>query len=167
MSTALARHLLACAALMAGAAVQAAEYNPHEPILGTWKIFDRVSGTVESLIEFKKQDGKYAGRLVHIYPDNPRTVHDCKKCPPPFRDQPLLGLPIVWNAVPDPNKPNAYINGYALDPKTGKIYQGLGRVSENGRILYLRGYVGASLLGRTENWVRASDKELTEAGLAP
>ena len=54
-----------------------------------------------------------------------------------------------------------------IDPKTGKIYQGLGRVSENGRILYLRGYVGASLLGRTENWVRASDKELTEAGLAP
>ena len=105
--------------------------------------------------------------ISNIYADNPRTVHDCKKCLLPFRDQPLLGLPIVWNAVPDPNKPNAYINGYALDPKTGKIYQRLGRVSENGRILYLRGYVGASLLGRTENWGRASDKELTEAGLAP
>jgi len=48
-----------------------------------------------------------------------------------------------------------YDGGRILDPENGKIYRVKLSLSEDGQRLDVRGYVGFSLLGRTQRWVRA------------
>ena len=47
-----------------------------------------------------------------------------------------------------------YVNGRILDPNTGKIYSMKAKLSANGKRLHLRGYVGVSVLGRNQIWIR-------------
>ena len=49
----------------------------------------------------------------------------------------------------------AWTGGDVLDPDTGKVYRATVRLSDDGRELTLRGYVGIALLGRSQRWVRA------------
>ncbi len=46
-------------------------------------------------------------------------------------------------------------DGRLYDPKSGRTYRG--RMESHGDELSLRGYVGISLLGRTEKWSRTSE----------
>ncbi len=49
---------------------------------------------------------------------------------------------------------NGYGGGDILDPDTGWIYRCKAHLVENGKKLILRGYLGFSLLGRSQVWVR-------------
>jgi len=42
--------------------------------------------------------------------------------------------------------------GQILDPKNGSVYRCRIRAIDSGRKLELRGYLGISLLGRTQTW---------------
>jgi uncharacterized protein (DUF2147 family) len=70
---------------------------------------------------------------------------------PALRDRDLLGLTIMhsFTAAGD----GKWKNGRIYDPNSGKTYKcKLTLVDEN--TLELRGYIGISLLGRTETWTR-------------
>jgi uncharacterized protein (DUF2147 family) len=41
-----------------------------------------------------------------------------------------------------------------LDPLSGKVYRAKARLSPDGRRLSMRGYVGVSMLGRSQSWFR-------------
>ncbi|TXJ08406.1 MAG: DUF2147 domain-containing protein [Acinetobacter sp.] len=128
-------------------------------IEGYWKSIDDATGEPLSLLEIKKQpNGTYTGVIVHRYA-NARgvTLTTCSKCPPPYKDKPLVGLEILTNFKDDPKQPNSFIDGRVLDAKSGKIYHGKGKVSADGRRLQMRGYIGVSMFGRTNVWIR-SDK---------
>ena len=43
-----------------------------------------------------------------------------------------------------------------IDSLSGKTYKGKARISEDGKRLTLRGYIGVSLLGRSLVWIRAN-----------
>ena len=60
----------------------------------------------------------------------------------------------MWGLEADPKKENNYKDAQVLDPLSGKIYKGKVKVSEDGRRLTMRGYVGISALGRSQTWVR-------------
>ena len=45
--------------------------------------------------------------------------------------------------------------GEILDPDTGGVYRSSMRLSEDGRRLTVRGYIGIPLFGRSQEWVRA------------
>ena len=125
-------------------------------IEGYWKSIDDATGEPLSLLEIKKQpNGTYTGVIVHRYA-NARgvTLTTCSKCPPPYKDKPLLGLEILTGFQDDPKNPNHYINGKVLDAKSGNIYHGKGQVTASGRQLKMRGYVGVSIFGRTNVWIR-------------
>jgi uncharacterized protein (DUF2147 family) len=47
-----------------------------------------------------------------------------------------------------------YNGGEILDPDTGWVYRCKMRLAENGSKLILRGYLGVSLLGRSQTWLR-------------
>jgi uncharacterized protein (DUF2147 family) len=47
-----------------------------------------------------------------------------------------------------------YGGGEILDPKNGKIYRARMQLIEGGRKLEVRGYVGLSLFGRSQTWLR-------------
>jgi uncharacterized protein (DUF2147 family) len=70
---------------------------------------------------------------------------------PALRDRPLLGLTIMENFTSAGG--GKWKNGKIYDPNSGKTYKcKLTLVDAN--TLELRGYIGISLLGRTETWNR-------------
>ena len=44
--------------------------------------------------------------------------------------------------------------GDILDPNNGKVYQSKMKLIDNGARLEVRGFIGISLLGRTQTWSR-------------
>ncbi|MCL6237646.1 MULTISPECIES: DUF2147 domain-containing protein [Acinetobacter] len=66
----------------------------------------------------------------------------------------MIGSEIIKEFKPDPQYPNQYSNGNVLDPLSGNIYKGKGKLSANGKRLTMRGYIGVSALGRSTTWIR-------------
>ena len=124
-------------------------------IEGYWKSIDDRTGEKLSIVEIRKgADGRYYGKIVYRYPvPGGVALTHCTKCPPPYTNQPILGLEILPGLKEDPDKRNAY-DGKVLEPKSGKIYKGKANLSADGKRLRLRGYVGVSALGRTQVWIR-------------
>jgi len=70
---------------------------------------------------------------------------------PALRDRPLLGLTIMSGFASAGE--GKWKNGRVYNPNNGKTYKcKLTLIDEN--TLELRGYIGISLLGRTETWTR-------------
>lgn len=67
----------------------------------------------------------------------------------------MIGLNILSNFIINSKVKNEYINGQILDPASGNIYKGKITMSSNGKKIILRGYIGISLLGRSQTWIRA------------
>lgn len=125
-------------------------------IEGYWKSIDDRTGEQQSIVEIRKgADGRYHGKIAYRYPvPGGAALINCTKCPPPYTNQPILGLEILSGFKEDPDKRNAYVDGKVLEAKSGKIYKGKANLSTDGKRLRLRGYVGISALGRTQVWIR-------------
>lgn len=129
-----------------------------QSILGKWKQIDDVSGNARSVVEFTERDGKYYGKIVQMFltPEE-GTNPPCEFCKGDKKNKPIQGMEIVWNMKP--NGPNKFKGGKIMDPENGKTYGcKIEFVSKNE--LNVRGFLGISLLGRTQTWYRAdaSDK---------
>ena len=127
-------------------------------IEGFWHSIDDRTGEKLSIVEIRKgADGTFRGKILYRYPvPGGVALTHCTKCPPPYTNQPLLGLEILSGFKEDPDKRNAY-DGKVLEPKSGKIYKGKANLSADGKRLRLRGYVGVSALGRTQVWIRTDN----------
>jgi len=120
-------------------------------IVGYWKTIDDNTGKPESVIEiFQKQDGKYYGKVTDmlVKPVNEK----CVKCTDDRKNKPLLGLEVIRGLVKD--KSGAYKGGTITDPKNGNTYKCT--ISRKGNVLHVRGFVGFSLIGRTQMWYLAN-----------
>ena len=128
-------------------------------IEGFWHSIDDRTGEKLSIVEIRKgADGRYHGKIAYRYPvPGGAALINCTKCPPPYTNQPLLGLEIFSGFKEDPNKRNAYVDGKILEAKSGKIYKAKANLSADGKRLRLRGYVGVSALGRTQVWIRTDN----------
>jgi uncharacterized protein (DUF2147 family) len=116
--------------------------------IGRWQIVNS-DGTPGGKAETYLQDGKLFGKVTEVRPG--RTPQDlCDRCSGAFKNQLILGMVFLrnFNASGDD-----WVNGTAVDPENGKEYKGkIWAVSKDS--LRMRGFIGISLLGRTENWVR-------------
>ena len=118
-------------------------------IEGKWKTVDDVSGKTKSVVEiFKKSDGKYYGKVVKLY--NVPADFKCTKCDGDRKNKPLLGLEVIRGLSKDGNE---FDGGTIVDPKNGKVYKCM--VERKGNKLDVRGYIGISLVGRTQTWLKA------------
>ena len=61
-------------------------------------------------------------------------------------------MTIMWGLTSDGG--TVWDNGSILDPNTGDVYSAKIELEEGGQKLLVRGYLGISLLGRTQEWVR-------------
>jgi len=49
----------------------------------------------------------------------------------------------------------SYEDGTILDPASGKTYRLKGQMTDGGKKLELRGFIGIAALGRNQTWIRA------------
>lgn len=118
-------------------------------IEGKWKTIDDETGKPKSIVEvFKKSDGKYYGKILQllIKPEN----ENCVKCTDDRKNKPLIGLEIIRGLKKEGSE---FTSGSITDPKNGKTYK-CTITKEGADQLNVRGYIGISLIGRSQTWYR-------------
>lgn len=117
-------------------------------ILGKWKTIDDETNQPKSIIEITEQDGKYFGKVTEILTDRKDAV--CDECDGDKKDKPVLGMVILENLEV---YKDYFSYGSILDPNNGKVYK-CSVWQESPDQLTVRGYIGISALGRSQNWYR-------------
>ena len=120
-----------------------------QDVVGKWKTIDDDTGEAKSIVEIYKEDGKIYGKVVDILNPSKKNA-TCDKCPDEAKGKPIMGLVILKGLEKDGDE---YSGGTILDPNKGKVYKCLIGL-ENPDKLKVRGYVGFSLLGRSQYWHR-------------
>lgn len=119
-------------------------------IEGKWKTIDDETGKAKSIVEiYKKSDGKYYGKISQLLA-KPANAN-CVACKDDRKGKPLVGLEIIRGLEKDGNE---FTDGSITDPKSGKTYKCT--ITKNGDKLNVRGYLGFSLLGRTQVWEKVN-----------
>jgi uncharacterized protein (DUF2147 family) len=122
-------------------------------IVGQWKTIDDETHKPKSIIEIFEKDGVYNGKIVKLFREptedqNPK----CDKCSGDKKDQLILGMQNLNGLKKDSD--TRWSGGEILDPKNGKTYSCKAELIEDGKKLKMRGFIGISLLGRTQVWER-------------
>ena len=122
---------------------------------GLWRTIDDSSKKDKSLVRIVEANGVYTGKVEKIVdPDSPKDAV-CKDCSDERKDKPILGMTIIRNMKQSGDDKTVFEGGDILDPNNGKVYKSKMKLVDNGTKLEVRGFVGISLLGRTQTWIRA------------
>lgn len=122
--------------------------NSNSPA-GIWTTFDDKTGKKRATVELTITGGVLSGRILHVESQVGDTGM-CMKCPGQFKNKPVQGLQFLWGLKSKGR--GVWGGGKILDAKNGKIYNA--KLKNMGHKLLVRGYVGVSMLGRTQIWVR-------------
>jgi uncharacterized protein (DUF2147 family) len=121
-----------------------------QDIIGKWWDEER-RGQTEI---YKSTTGKLYGKIVWLkVPNDPKTskpqldIHNKDKSK---RDRPNMGMIVLLGLV---ETSKGVFEGQVYNPKDGNTYSGTITMLPDGK-LKLRGYMGISLLGKTEIWER-------------
>jgi uncharacterized protein (DUF2147 family) len=122
------------------------------PAAGLWRTIDDRTGKPRGLVHITEVSGQYQGRLEKTFPQPGEDPYPkCDKCSDSRRDQPVIGMTILWGMT---RQGEDYQGGQVLDPENGKIYWANMKLEDGGKTLHVRGFIGISLLGRTQIWMR-------------
>ena len=122
-----------------------------QSVIGKWKTIDDATGEAKSIVEVFSKSGKVYAKVVDILdPANKNSI--CKNCAGDDKNKPILGLTIIKGLSKDGSE---YNSGEILDPKNGKLYKCTLSLESKDK-LKIRGYIGFSLLGRTQYWHRVN-----------
>lgn len=120
--------------------------------VGLWKTIDDDTGKPRSLVRVIQVGQEYQAKVEKIFSkpgEDPNP--SCEKCEGTRHDQPVMGMTILWGL----KKQGAeYQGGEILDPENGKVYRIKMKLQDGGRTLHVRGFIGFSLFGRTQIWIR-------------
>lgn len=145
----LVARLAAALALVAVAALPlAAQATP----VGTWHTISDTDGKPRGVIEIKEVDGKLVGIVKGTLVPGEKGDRVCEKCTDERKGQRIVGMEILRGLKKDGDE---WSGGEILDPDNGKTYKAKVRLIEGGKKLVVRGYIGFSLIGRSQTWVRA------------
>lgn len=147
------RILVFCAAI----ALAVPAFAGSDDILGTW--FNQKQ---DAKIDIFKCNNDYCGKIVWLKeptypagskegaPGTPKA--DTKNPDASHRKNPILGMQIISGFQPSGD--GQWQSGKIYDPDSGKTYSAKATLASPDQ-LDLRGFIGISLLGRTEKWTRA------------
>jgi uncharacterized protein (DUF2147 family) len=125
-----------------------------DDVIGNWK-----NGEGTGVIQiYKTTSGHYAGKIIWLKePNDPETGKpklDKRNPDKNKRSNPTLGLVNMKGFSFDADD-KEWKNGTIYDPKNGKEYSCKMWFSKNSKTkLEVRGYLGISLLGRTDTWTK-------------
>ncbi len=122
--------------------------------IGKWRTIDDDSGKPRAIVEIDKTDGELHGKIVKLL-NQPKDDRNpvCDECEGPRHGKPVVGMTILWGLEKDGDK---WTDGKILDPESGDVYDASIELGEDDQTLKVRGYLGISLLGRTQTWQRVS-----------
>ncbi len=125
-----------------------------QDLTGIWQQIDDKTGSPKALIEIQKDNnGSFSGKIKKITPRAGYTPKEkCINCPAPYTNKPIIGMQVI-SGLKTEDQIN-YTNGKIIDPVSGKFYRLKGKISTNGKKLFLRGYMGVSAVGRSQTWLR-------------
>jgi uncharacterized protein (DUF2147 family) len=129
-----------------------------DAVVGTWLTApDEVDG--QAKIEIYTKDGTYHGKIIWleipVYPGDDdqgmagQEKVDRENPDPALQKRPIIGLEIMEGFEYDGK--NKWKKGTIYAPDDGKTYKCKMTLTEEGN-LKVRGFIGISMLGRTEEW---------------
>lgn len=140
--------LVLAVALMAAPLAALAQQTP----VGTWTTIDDKTNQPKSVVEiYETQDGSLAGKVVQVLQSDKGPHPVCSNCEGDRKDKPIEGMVMLWDVA---RTGNEWKGGKILDPATGKVYSVKMSMADNGQKLEVRGFMGFSLLGKTQTWQR-------------
>jgi uncharacterized protein (DUF2147 family) len=120
--------------------------------VGLWQTVNDHTGQPEGLVRIAEVDGEYIGTVVAVFsPPAPDPNPSCEDCPGELKNKPVVGMAILRGVR---RSAHGYTDGQILDPDEGQIYRCRVALADEGRKLEVRGYIGISLFGRTQTWIR-------------
>ncbi|HEY4297197.1 MAG TPA: DUF2147 domain-containing protein [Paraburkholderia sp.] len=121
--------------------------------VGVWQTIDDHTGQPKALVQIVEDsgDGTLSGKVIKGLGPNDQPARRCTACTDARKDQPILGMTIIDGMH---KTDDGWDGGHILDPETGKIYRCRMRIEDGGQKLVVRGYIGISLLGRSQTWNR-------------
>jgi uncharacterized protein (DUF2147 family) len=121
-----------------------------DAIVGTW-----LTANGRAKIQIYKKADLYNGRIVWVmypnYPDGKPKV-DKNNSDVTKKNVPIVGINLLKDLK---FKNDHWEDGTIYDPENGKTYKCIIKFRDGK--LNLRGYIGTSLLGRTQNWTKVAD----------
>lgn len=142
--------VLLFAYLLSGSLLAVAQTSEADLVIGNWLVQDK-----KAKVQIFKRNNQYFGKLVWLKEPNDaqgKPKVDKENPEENLRRRPLLGLELLKSFVYDEDL--VWEDGEIYDPKNGKTYSCKMTLSEDGRTLDVRGYIGISLIGRSQDWTR-------------
>ena len=120
--------------------------------VGRWQLIDDETNSPRGVVEMTQVDGELQGRFVQAFlrpGEDPNAL--CDKCEGERKNQPMVGMVILWGLR---KNSAAWEGGHILDPTSGRIYRVTLKLADGGTKLTVHAFIGFSLLGRTQTWMR-------------
>ena len=117
-------------------------------IVGQWETYDDKTNEKKALIEISKTNDVYSAKIIDKFVGDKDSV--CEKCEGEKKNHPMIGLVIIEDIKKDGDE---YSDGTILDPESGDVYSCYLKLV-NANKLKVRGFLGVSLFGRTQYWIR-------------
>ena len=128
----------------------ALSYAENSPV-GLWKTIDDSTNKPRSLIRISDKNGELIATVEKGLLSGETGDKVCDKCTDERKDKPLIGMVIMDGMKA---KGDAYEGGHILDPDNGEIYNCKIKLDSTGKQLEVRGFIGVSLFGRSQTWMR-------------
>ena len=119
-----------------------------DAIVGVW-----ANGSGKGHIQIYKTGNKYNGKIVWLKEPNGKDGQpkiDRHNPDPSKRARPVMGMVMLRNFVFDDGE---WTDGYIYNPQDGKEYKAYIKMNNSNEIA-VRGYMGISLIGKTDTWTR-------------
>ncbi|RPG55196.1 MAG: DUF2147 domain-containing protein [Flavobacteriales bacterium] len=118
-------------------------------IEGVWITQDDETGKKKSEVLLYKNEGKLYGKILNLLLEQDKGKL-CVNCKGENKNLAIEGMVIVEGLKLNGK---TWEDGTILDPKSGKTYSCYITFDDD-NTLKVRGYIGFSLLGRTQKWIR-------------
>jgi uncharacterized protein (DUF2147 family) len=128
--------------------------NNPDSLVGVWK-----TGEGTAMVRIYKNGEKYQGKIVWLKePNDPETgkpKQDKNHPDEVNKTRPILGMINIWGF--SFKEKDLWEDGNIYDPKNGSTYSCTIKMT-NPNTLEVRGYIGVSIIGRTDTWTRQQAK---------
>ncbi|MDP2125066.1 MAG: DUF2147 domain-containing protein, partial [Parvibaculum sp.] len=127
-------------------AAGAAAADTASPV-GQWRTFHPDTGAANTIVEIAETGGTLEGTIVELLAGATET--NCAKCDGTRKNQPLVGMVILWDLKPESG---GWGGGTILRPATGGTANASVKLTDGGQKLDVKGSRG--MMSRTQTWER-------------